>query len=319
MSGDRVQWETRRVARPAILTRIEESWLALPANVRGVLWVTLGTLAFAVNDIVVKKLGRTFHPTELALFRYGLGFLILSPVFIGMGVEGLKTPVLRWHLLRLALAGTAQLGVYIGVINLLLADATAIAFSRPLFTTLIAVIALGEAVNMRRWAATIVGFAGVVIMVRPGEQGLDPVALIAVGAALVFAVANILIRVLARTEPANRILFYYHLGGTLMFAGPAIYYWRTPAGVEWLLLGAIAMLTTVGMIGFVRGFHVGEASIVGPMEYTRLIYAGLFGYFIFAEVPSYWTFVGAAIIVAATLYIAQVEARRGGRVGPSGG
>jgi drug/metabolite transporter (DMT)-like permease len=307
------------VARPVFLQDIETAWLRLSPDVRGVLWVTLGTLAFAVNDIVVKVLGKTFHPFELALFRYGFGFLILLPVFIRMGPTGLKTPVLHWHFVRLLLAGTAQVGVYISVINLILADATAIAFSRPLFTTLVAVVILGEIVQWRRWAATVVGFIGVVLMVRPGEQGLDPIALIAVAAALVFALANVMIRVLARTEPPNRILFYYHAGGILMFLGPAIWEWRTPVGIEWLLLATIGLLTTIGMIGFVRGFHVGEASIVGPMEYTRLIYAGLFGFFIFAEVPSHWTFIGAAIIVASTLYIARVEARRGGRVGPSGG
>jgi drug/metabolite transporter (DMT)-like permease len=307
------------VARPGLFARIEEGWARLPGNVRGVLWVTMGTLAFAVNDVVVKFLGKTFHPFELALFRYGFGFLILLPVFLQMGAAGLRTGVLRWHLFRLVLACIGQIGVYVSVINLLLADATAIAFSRPLFTTLVAVIFLHEVVLWRRWAATAVGFAGVVIMVRPGEGGLDPVALFAVGAALIFAVANVLIRVLSRTEPPNRILFYYHAGGILVFLGPALWVWRTPTGAEWLLLAALGALTTVGMIGFVRGFAVGEASIVGPMEYTRLLYAGLFGFFVFAELPSYWTLTGAAIIVASTLYIARVEARRGGRVGPAGG
>lgn len=307
------------MAKPGLSERIGTAWMRLSPNMRGVLWVTLGTLAFAVNDIVIKSLGKTFHPFELALFRYSVGFLLLTPVFIRMGRRGLRTRVLHWHAVRLVLACAAQVGVYISVINLLLADATAIAFSRPLFTTLIAVLFLHELVHWRRWMATAVGFVGVLFMVRPGDSGLDPIALIAVGAALVFALANILIRVLGRTEPPNRILFYYHAGGILVFLGPAIWAWRTPVGGEWLLLACIGALTTIGMIGFVRGFHVGEASVVGPMEYTRLIYAGLFGFFIFAEVPGIWTVSGAAIIAASTLYIARVEARRGGRVGPAGG
>jgi drug/metabolite transporter (DMT)-like permease len=307
------------VARQGLTDRIGAAWLLLSPGVRGVLWVTLGTLAFAVNDIVVKFLGQTFHPFELALFRYSVGMVLLTPVFLSMGMQGLKTRVLHWHLIRLVLASAAQVGVYISVINLLLADATAIAFSRPLFTTLVAVVFLHELVRWRRWAATAVGFVGVLLMVRPGEGGYDPVALIAVGAALTFAVANVLIRVLSRTEPPNRILFYYHVGGILVFLGPAVWVWRTPVGVEWVLLATIGTLTTIGMIGFVRGFAVGEASVVGPMEYTRLLYAGLFGYYIFGEIPSGWTFAGAAIIVASTLYIARVEARQGSRAGPSGG
>lgn len=307
------------MAEPGRIERVGAAWMRLSPGVRGVLWVTLGTLAFAVNDIIVKTLGQTFHPFELALFRYSVGLVLLMPVFLSMGVRGLKTRVLHWHLLRLVLACAAQVGVYISVINLLLADATAIAFSRPLFTTLVAVVFLHEVVRWRRWTATAVGFGGVLLMVQPGEGGYDPVALIAVGAALTFAVANVLIRVLSRTEPPNRILFYYHVGGILVFLGPAIWVWRTPVGVEWVLLAAIGALTTVGMIGFVRGFAVGEASIVGPMEYTRLLYAGLFGFYIFGEIPSGWTFAGAAIIVASTLYIARVEARSGARAGPAGG
>ena len=176
------------------------------------------------------------------------------------------------------------------------------------------VILLSELVSRKRWIATGIGFIGVVIMVRPGHAGYDPIALIAVGAAMTFAVANVLIRLMSSTEPPNRILFYYHLGGTLVFLGPTIWLWVRPVGVEWLLLAAIGALTTIGMIGFVRGFSAGEANAVGPMEYVRLIYAALLGYYIFAEVPDLWTAVGATIIVGSTLYIARDEHYRSSKV-----
>ena len=114
-----------------------------------------------------------------------------------------------------------------------------------------------------------------------------------------------------RGRPARRrILFYYHIGGILAFTGPAIWVWRTPVGTEWLLLIAIGVVTTAGMVCYIRAFSVGEANAVGPSENLRLIYAALFGYFLFAEVPSIWTGIGAAIIVASTLYIARDETRR---------
>lgn len=279
--------------------------MRLPGNARGALWVTMGTVAFALNDVLVKHLGRTIHPFELGLFRYGIGFLLLSPVFISMGWKELKTHHPGLHATRLVIACTAQIGVFYSVIYLMLADATAIAFSRPLFTTMVAVFVLGEVVGWRRWTATTVGFIGVVVMVRPGHAAFDPIALVAVFAACVFAIANVLIRVLSRTEPPNRILFYYHLGGTMVFAAPAAWMWTTPVGVQWLLLFMIGVLTTVGMVGFVRGFSAGEASIIGPMEYTRLIYAALLGYYLFAEIPDIWTGVGALIIVVSVLYIAR--------------
>lgn len=292
--------------------RLVAAWLRLPGNLRGVVWITTGSLAFALNDTVIKLLGTMYDPFQLAFARYVVGLVLLAPIFISMGVSGLKTQRFGIHMTRLFIASIAQVGVVYSVIHLYLADATAIAFSRPLFTTVAAVFLLSEAVSRQRWAATAIGFVGVLIMVRPGHDGFDPVTVIAVVSALTFAVANVLIRVMSSTEPPNRILFYYHAGGALVFLGPALLVWRQPEGIEWLLLALIGVLTTLGMIGFVRGFTAGEANAVGPMEYIRLIYAVTLGYFIFAEVPSLWTWAGAAIIIGCTFYIARQETRTQG-------
>jgi drug/metabolite transporter (DMT)-like permease len=298
--------------------RLVSAWLRLPGNLRGVIWILMGSLAFALNDGVVKFLGHKFSAFQLAFVRYFIGFILLTPVFVKLGKAGLATNRLDLHLARLVLACAAQVGVLYAVIHLYLADATAIAFSRPVFTTLVAVVLLSELVSARRWVATIVGFVGVLIMIRPGHAGADPVALIAVAAALVFAVANVLIRMLAKTEPPSRILFYYHLGGSVVFLGPAIWVWQSPTGMEWIMLCLIGILTTIGMIGFVRAFSVGEANAVGPIEFIRLIFAAVIGYCFFAEVPSLWTMAGAIVIVASALYIAREESQRRGARPPAG-
>ena len=297
------------MAAGAGVARLKRYWLSLPENLRGILWLILGAFLFVLVDVFVKMLGRKFDPFQLALFRYAIGWIVLAPIFIRMGRSNLRTQHIGLHLLRMVLAFAAQLGVFVSVIYMLLADATAFMFTKPLFTTVVAVVLISEAVSARRWMATIVGFVGVLIMVRPGSESMDPVALIAIGAAMTFAVANVLIRMLARTEPPNRILFYYHIGGIVAFTGPAIWVWRTPVGNEWLLLIAIGVITTAGMVCYIRAFSVGEPSAVGPSENVRLIYAALFGYFLFAEIPSIWTGIGAAIIVASTYYIARDEAR----------
>ena len=279
----------------------------MPGNLRGILWITLGTVAFALNDVLVKLLGKKFGPMELAFCRYSIGLIILSPVFFQMGLSGLKTRRPGIHFVRLIIACIAQLGVFYSVIHLYLADATAIAFSRPLFTTIIAVFLLSELVSKRRWVATATGFIGVLIMVRPGHDGFDIVTIVALISACTFAIANILIRLMSTTEPPNRILFYYHAGGAIIFLIPTITLWQDPVGIEWALLAGIGIMTTIGMTGFIRAFSVGEANAVGPMEYVRLIYAGILGYSIFGEVPDYWTYAGALIIIIATLYIARDE------------
>jgi drug/metabolite transporter (DMT)-like permease len=269
----------------------------------------MGSLAFSVNDILVKSLGESMSPFQMAFFRYGIGFLIMAPVFLRMGVSGLKTSRPGIHAFRLILACIAQVGVYTSVVYLPLADATALAFSRILFTTVVAVIVLREIVSGGRWSATLIGFVGVVIMVRPGGD-IDPIALIAIGAACTFAVANVLIRRMSTTEPPNRILFYYQAGGIIVFLPPTLFLWQTPPDLlSWLMAVAIGILTAFGMIGFIRGFAIGEASVIGPTEYIRLIFAATFGLLIFGEIPDTWTIIGAVIIVGCTSYIARMETR----------
>lgn len=281
--------------------------------------LSVGAILFAVTDVLVKSLGRKFDPLELALFRYATGMVVLTPIFLRMGIDELKTRRIGIHLTRMSLAFVAQLGVFIAVIHLQLADATAFLFTKPMFITVFAVIILSEAVSPRRWAATVVGFIGILVIVQPGSESMNPIALIAVGSALTFALANVLIRKMSDTEPPNRIVFYYHIGGVLLFTGPAISVWRMPVGFEWVLLISIGVLTTGAMVCFVRAFSVGEASAVGPLEYVRLIYAALFGYFLFAETPSLWTAVGSAIIVLSSLFIAREETRKNSRrPAPSG-
>jgi drug/metabolite transporter (DMT)-like permease len=297
------------VRTPAVFPRLCGKWLALPGNLRGFIWLSIGTLVLAFADAVLKYLGRTIHPVELSFFRYSVGFMMLAPVFWRMGIPALKTTRPDLHLWRLGLATLGQTGVFFAFVNLKLADATAMWFSKPLFTTVVAIFILSELVPARRWVATFIGFAGVIVMLRPGAGIVDPYALVAVAAALCMAMANVLIRVMAPTEPPNRILFYYHIGGILLLAGPAVWFWRTPTGTEWGLIALLGIGQTIGMICFVRGFSVGEANAVGPSEYVRLIYAGLIGYVIFGEVIDIWTLTGGVIIVGSTLYIARDQAR----------
>ena len=284
-------------------------WDKLPPNLRGIIWLVTGTFLFSSVDAVVKHLGQSFHPFELAFFRYFIGTIILLPIFIRLGTRGMRTNIFGLHLLRLGLAYIAQLCIFIAIIYMPLADATALSFSKPLFTTIAAVIILSEVVRKARWVATGVGLIGVLVMIRPGTGAVDPVAFLAIFSALTFAFGNVLIRVLARTEPMTRILFYYHAGGLVVGLFTVIWVWKTPIGFEWFLLITIGVITTMGMTCYVKAFSVGEASAVGPSEYIRLIYAAVFGYFIFSETPDLWTIVGATIIVGAALFIARDEAR----------
>lgn len=287
-----------------------EKFHALPPNIRGAIFVILGTFFFVLTDIVVKFTGKTIHPAQMSLFRYGVGFILLMPLFIRTGAPRLMTKRLKLHFFRAVIASVGQAGIFYAVIHLQLADATAMTFTRPLFLTILAIFILKEVVGIQRWGATVVGFAGVIVMMRPFGGEVDIAWGIALFTALLFAAGLIIIRVLARNDPPGTILFWYHIFGVIIFAGPAAYVWVDPTPDEWIQLCLIATFTAIGMNFFVRGFSVGESSLMGTMEYIRLVFAALAGYFIFTEVPDLWTWVGAAIIVSATLYITRHEAMK---------
>ncbi len=287
-----------------------EEFHGLPPNMRGAILVLFGTFFFVLTDIVVKFTGKNIHPAQMSLFRYGIGFVLLAPLFIRTGRARLQTERLKLHFFRAIIASIGQAGVYYAVIHLHLADATAMTFTRPLFLTILAIFILKEVVGSHRWAATVVGFSGVIVMMRPFGGEVDIAWGVALFTAFLFAGGLIIIRVLGRDDPPGTILFWYHIFGMLIFVGPAAYVWVDPTPLEWVQLCMIATSTAIGMNFFVRGFSVGEASLMGTMEYTRLVFAALAGYFIFSEVPDIWTGVGAAIIVSATIYITRHEARK---------
>ena len=274
-------------------------------NFRGVLWLSAGTFFLATVDVFIKTVGLKFHPIEIIFFRYATGLLVLTPVFVNMGWENLRTTKFGLHCTRMVFAFTSNFLLIISVIYLSLADATAYMFSKPLFTTLVAVILLGEVVKTHRWIATAVGFGGVLIILSPGSASMDLTAILAILSALTFAITNVLNRMLSKTEPTNRIMFYYHLFGVALFLGPTIWVWQMPIGKEWFLLTSLGVLSTAALFCFLRAFAVGEASAVGPAENMRLVYAALFGFFLFSEIPSIWTILGATIIIASTYYISR--------------
>ena len=287
----------------------------MPANLRGVLWITAGTLCFALTDAVVKFLGRDLPPVQMAASRYVIGSILLAPIFIRTGWAALKTTRWATHAMRTILACGAQIGVFYAVVHLMLADATAISFSRSLFMIVLAVFFLGEVVGPRRWVATSVGFAGVLIMTRPGQADFDPISMIAIISALAFAVVMASVRKLASTDSPIQIMFYYQIGSAILFLPALPFFWVAPTLFQWPLLVMIGFLMTEAMVCFTRGYYVGEASILGTIEYTRIVYAVLIGFFLFSEAPDLWTGTGVLIVVGATLYIA----RHGDRAGPTGG
>jgi drug/metabolite transporter (DMT)-like permease len=172
---------------------------------------------------------------------------------------------------------------------------------------LVAALIAGETVRWRRWSATIVGFVGVLVMVRPGEGTLQPGALVAIANAAMVAISILLVKRLSDSETPLMILTQFALFSTLILLLPALWVWRWPDLWGWVLALGVALSATVGQYFWVQAFKVGEMSAVAPFEYLRLPFAVFVGWLIWGEMPVIWTYVGAAIVVASALYIAHRE------------
>lgn len=268
-------------------------------------------LCFASMLTIVRYLSPDIHPIQAAFFRNLFGLVALAPWLVRGGLAGLKTQRFGTHLVRAAFGLLAMMCLFLSVSLMPLAEATALTFTAPLFATAGAALFLGETVRLRRWAATAFGFCGTLIILRPGAETLSGGAPVALGAAAFMASAMLMIKVLSRTESPNAIVFYFGVLATPISFVVALFFWTTPAPMMWLwfvLLGAVA---TLGQVMLTRAFAAADASVVIPFDFARLVFVSLFAYVLFGQIPDLWTWVGAAVIFAAVVYITHREARRG--------
>ncbi len=297
----------------AVATAVIRAWERLPGNVQGAAWITASALTFTLMATTIKALGPHMTSFEIAFFRSLFGLCITLPFCLRAGIPGFATRRPALHLGRAAAGVSAMLCGYYGYIHLPLADAVAISFTKTLFMIVLAVLFLGESVHRRRWSATAVGFVGVLIMLRPGGGAPVVATLAALAGAASVSAGIVFVKKLSGTERPATILFYYGVIATLATLPPALLVWTPPDSQQLALLALLALLAVSGQFCAIRGYRVGEATALVPFGYSRLIFAAVIGFLLFAEVPDLWALAGAAVIALSTLYIGLREAIRGKR------
>jgi drug/metabolite transporter (DMT)-like permease len=288
-------------------------WRTLPGNARGALWVLLASLIGAVMSAMIKSIGQQIPVFEILFIRQLIVLVILAPVIVHNRRTVFKTTMFRFHFMRGTFAAIAMATGFTALVHLPLAEATAISFARTLFMTLLAIVFLGESVGLRRWSVTIVGFIGVLIIIWPGTEGpgterIDIYSLMALLSSLFVAGIIIVLRKLSQVEQPSTIMAYQSCFVTVIMAGPALYLWVQPSLEELLIILMIGGLMSAMQWVMIQGLKVAEAVAVGPVEYSRLLFATVIGIFFFAEIPTLWTLVGSAIIIASTLYTVRRNA-----------
>jgi len=285
-------------------------WDDLPANARGSVWMVISSLVFAVMAACIKLLGQDLPVVEILLFRQMFVLVVVSPAIIRGFPAVLQTPRRSLHFTRSVLAFVAMTTGFTAIVHLPLAEATAISFARTLFTTMLAVVFLQEVVGWRRWSATLVGFLGVLVIVRPSPDNLNEYALLALLAAGFVAALQIALRTLARTERPITIMTYQNVTLSVLLAGPAAYFWVTPTWEQVAAMAAVGCLMSVIQWTMIKAYGSGDASAIAPMEYGRIVFATVAGILVFSEVPTIYTAIGTVLIIGSTLYTMRRNAIR---------
>ena len=249
------------------------------------------------------------HPFEIAFFRNFFGLVALLPFLMRAGIRSLKTTRFSLHLWRAVLQVFSMLMFFSALTMSPLADATALSFLAPLFTTVGAILFLGEKARIRRWTALIVGFAGAMIILRPGFQEISLGLVLVMGSSAIWGGAMLIIKSLARTDSSVSIAAYMAILMTPMSLIPALFFWQMPTLEEYVGLFVIGAFGSIGHVMLAQAFKEAEASAILPLDFTRLIWAAAVGYFLFGEVPGLWTWLGGGLIFSAATYVAYRESR----------
>ena len=294
---------------PATVESAVEKLRAVPAPVQGALYMTAASLGFSVMNIAIRSAAEELDPLQIAFFRNFFALLFMLPWLWQVGFGGLRTAHLGLHLWR-AVIGLAAMCLWFYSIALLpLAEAVALNFTVPMFATLGAAVFLGEIVRARRWTATIVGFLGVLIILRPGFTELTPAMALPVIAAAFMAISVIIVKRLSGTDQPGAIVFMMNLLLTPLSLVPALFVWRWPS---WEVLGLMLLVGFFAMVSHIaitRAYTKADASAVLPLDYARLPFIAALAFLFFGEVPGLWTWVGAGVIAASAIYIARREAQ----------
>lgn len=276
-------------------------------NIRGAMFMLAGMFVFAAVDAQAKYLTQ-FMPAMQIVWARQLALCLGVVVLIGLrGRAVLRTshPVLQ--VVRGAMAAASATLFIIGLNFVALADAVSVTFVAPLVVTMLGAILLGERVGMHRWTATIIGFLGTLVVIRPGFESFHPGLLLPLTAATLFAGRQIISRHIGHRDRTATTVAYTALTATLMLTLTLPFVWAT---IDQRLVPVLVLMSVMAALGeylVIRALEIGLAVVVSPLHYTLIIWASLYGFLLFGQFPDGWTWAGSAIIVASGLYVMHRE------------
>jgi drug/metabolite transporter (DMT)-like permease len=275
-------------------------------------------VTFTVMTMLIKLLGDDYPPALQTFYRQAAGLLVLLPLI-------LRNPRAAFHTTRLGILLFRSFAGTIGMIlafyayqKLPLADANALSFTRTLWLVPLAAFVLKERIGPRRVSAVLVGFLGALLMLQPQAQGdLGWPAAAALAASLLFALTVTGMKFLTRDHTTTTLMTWSAVLGFILAIPPALFVWRWPGGMDLALLAVMGVLGTITQACYIKGMAEGDAAVMAPIDYTRLVFAVILGYALFGDIPNSMTMAGAGVVIASTVYITLREAQLGKREAPA--
>ena len=275
----------------------------------GIFWMCMATLISSISGGMVRELAGQIPTMELVFFRNLIALIVLIPIVRRQGVGLPSKSQLPVYALRVLFAYSAMVLLFYALARMPIADVYALQYTIPLFTILLAVIVLKQHADIHSWAACLVGFLGTLIVMRPGIIEITLASLAALTTAFMHAGSNTTIKILARRDNPEAITLWTNFGMLPLALIPTLFLWVTPTAEQWPLVIGIGVVSSIGGYCFTRSVSAADARIVQPFQFSRMIFAAAIGWIMFSELPDLWTWIGAAVIFAASYYIVYREGR----------
>ena len=285
----------------------------IPSRVaRGFVVAIVSGLFFTFLNASAKELTHDLPPLFVSWGRWVAGIVVIVPFILWQGgIAGLATKDLKLHCFRGVFHTSGYALWYEAVALLPLATMAAIGFTGPIFVTLGAVMFLGEKVRARRWAAVAIGFAGMLVIVRPGLVEVNHGMWMMLGAVPLIAGSNLVAKAVSGRDRPVLVVFWQTVIATICFTPFGLWFWQTPTGPQFLLFLCAGVAGTLGYFFITWSYSLLDISAMQPITFLGIVWAALMDVAVWGKTSDIWTFVGAAIIVASTTYIAHREAKLG--------
>lgn len=269
----------------------------------GVLWMCLAMLLLVGMDAITKHLTQLFPVPEVIWARFTFHLLLMAPLL------GRRLPLVaatrdyRLQILRGAMILLSSGSLVTGLRYIPLAETNVLFAASPLMVTALSAPLLKERVGPRQWIGVVVGFIGVLVIMRPGFAVMHPAAVVVVSGTIFYAISQIAARRLGQIDDPRTTVFYTALVCVVVMSAIVPFVWVTPRPVDWAVMATTGLLSMTGHLAATKAFQMAPAAVISPFNYSGMVWAVLFGFVGFGDLPDVWTVVGALIIVASSLYI----------------